>query len=95
MAATTEQSLEQLLTYYSQSGGSSCITAYLKSNYDLVEAIKRFTKELGEESPNIKSKQVRNDVQKSLKSIIKVLHTYTKIPDNGLVVCGGVVKSCL
>lgn len=44
---------------------------------------------------NIKSKQVRNNVQSALKSIQQGLKLYKEIPENGLAIFAGEIGSCV
>lgn len=87
-----KQSIQQLLNLKSQSSGTTLITYHINGNSSLWLAIEKLNYELSTAN-NIKSKQVKKDVEKALKSAIYKLKNYKQnfAPDNGLVLCSGSV----
>ena len=82
--------LKNLNEVKSQSGGTSLITFYIPSSYDLSLVSAKMTIELSTAS-NIKDKTVRKDVTTALKRSQYQIKNYgkAKAPMNGLVLCSG------
>lgn len=85
-----ELSIEKMKDAISASGGTSLITVYIPSGYDLSLTLDRLTSEMST-AHNIKSKIVRKDVITALKTGLYQLKNYkrSKAPENGLVLCTG------
>ena len=88
--------VQQMAKLKSESGGTSLVTMYIPSNYSLGIVSKTFTSELSTAS-NIKDKTVRKDVITALKSAMETIRSSKMhtAPENGLVLCSGLVMSCL
>ena len=73
-----------------QSGGTSLITYYLQGASSVWLAVEKLTSELSM-AGNIKSKQVRKDVEHAIRQSLYQLKNcaFQKIPENGLVLCSG------
>ena len=85
--------IKMLSDAMSSSRGTSLITKYIPANTNLQTHINHLNEELST-AKNIKSKVVRNDVQTALKSGINRLKTQKAVPENGLVLCSGIINSC-
>lgn len=87
-----KQQISELAELRSASDGTSLITMYIPSNYQLAIITKKLISELAEAS-NIKNKTVRKDVIISLKGALATLRVEGghHAPQNGLVLVAGVV----
>ena len=88
-----KQLLEQLMTVSSESDGTSLITMYIPSEYNLWLATEFLTKEKSTVM-NIKDKNVRKDATTALKSAMYQIKAYAKpkAPKNGLVLIAGIIR---
>lgn len=92
----TKETVQEISKLKSESGGTSLVTIYMPSNYSLNIVNKTLTSELSTAS-NIKDKTVKKDVITALKSAMETIKS-TKMhtaPENGLVLCSGLVTQCL
>ncbi len=89
------QSVRDLNSAKALSGGTSLVTLYIPSGYQMSLVSDKLTSELAT-APNIKSKSVRKDVISALKSAQAILRSYNKhiAPENGLVLCAGESNYC-
>lgn len=85
-----ESLIKKMRDTTSASGGTSLITFYIPSGYDLSLSLDKLTSEMST-AHNIKSKIVRKDVITALKTGLYQLKNYkrSKAPENGLVLCTG------
>jgi peptide chain release factor subunit 1 len=68
--------------------GTELISIYVPAGFQLSEEVSKLREEYSQSS-NIKSKQVRSNVQSAIEKIIHYLNLYRQTPKNGLVVfCG-------
>ena len=89
------QSLRNIDSAKSASGGTSLITLYIPSNYAMSLVSEKLMSELSTAS-NIKNKNVRKDVISALKSAMSTIKSYNKYvaPENGLILCAGESTYC-
>lgn len=73
-----------------KSNGTSFISLYIPGKTNPVD-IRNFIRNEIDESNNIKSKQTRNNVQDSLKSILRCLKNINKFPEKGIVIFSGTI----
>jgi peptide subunit release factor 1 (eRF1) len=92
----TKKFLEDLSSSKSSTGGTNLITYFVPSLYNMTLVSSHFNTELNS-SQNIKDKSVREGVKSAIKSIIQLLKNYNNnlAPNNGLVLLGGEIKSCI
>lgn len=95
---TSYEFIKQLSEVKSSSGGTSLVTIYIPSDYQISQIVSQANSELAV-SKNIKSKHVSKDVQSALKSILYLLKNSSfekhKSGENGLVLCAGELVSCV
>lgn len=86
-----ESLIEKMRDATSASGGTSLVTVYIPSGYDLSISLDKLTSEMST-AHNIKSKIVRKDVITALKTALYQLKSYkpSRAPENGLVLCTGI-----
>ena len=94
MMRKTELSLRERLDWLSKMGGTgtSLVSLYLPASSQLSDHMTMIKQEMATAS-NIKSKKVKLNVQSALKSIQQKLKSYKKVPENGLAIFAGEIKS--
>jgi peptide subunit release factor 1 (eRF1) len=90
---TSFELVQRLSLAKSESRGTSLVTLYVPSFYNMDLVVEGLNQELST-SLNIKSKQVRSDVQSALKSGLYKIKDQIKLsghkaPENGFVLCSG------
>jgi peptide subunit release factor 1 (eRF1) len=90
-----KNTIKELSMCRSLSTGTSLVTLFIPSGYQMSLVSKTLASELST-SVNIKNKHVRNDTIISLKSAQELIKKYNfpKAPKNGLVVCSGKTTCC-
>lgn len=96
MSYTPPDIVKNLATVISQTRGTSLVTVYVPAGINLSQITSKLTSELST-SQNIRDKSVRSDVQSALKSGLHKIKSYPghNAPENGLVLCAGIINSCV
>ncbi len=73
--------------------GTELISIYVPAGYNLAEEVSKLREEHSQSS-NIKSKQVRTNVQDAIDKILQYLKLYRETPKNGFAIfCGNISKN--
>lgn len=92
---TTLDVVQKLSNAKSITGGTSLITIYVPPLMNLSLISNQLNSELST-SQNIKNKTVKSSVQNSIKCAQQQLKLINQTaPSNGLVICSGLIESCI
>lgn len=72
--------------------GTELVTVWIPPDKN-IHSVKSQLQSEAAEAENIKSKQTRERVQGALERVSNILHKYDETPSNGIVVCGGYVRT--
>jgi peptide subunit release factor 1 (eRF1) len=92
---TFQETLKQLSETTSATGGTSLVSLMVPGETQMSIIASQLNKELST-SQSIKDKDVRTNIQSSLKALIQQIKPYgASAPANGLVMIAGETKYCI
>ena len=82
------RSIKTFATHRSLSNSTSLVTMYIPGNTRVPDVTKMINSEISK-TPNIKSRQTRQDVQDALQAILTNVKGTTRFPSNGIALFAG------